>query len=85
MTLGACMIFDKPEEITNKNPKQNANAKVLPPKYLSIKGFKSCLDTKTVANAEFYCMPSDQPKNCSDQAWEKLNNLKGTDKIPSCS
>ena len=59
-------------------------AAVLPPKYLSIDGFKNCLGTKTQGAAQMWCLPKQQPKQCADKAWESLNSLQGNDSVPSC-
>lgn len=57
---------------------------VLPPKYLAIKGFKQCLDTKDMGTWKALCMPAQKPDACSDEAWQQLKKLTGKDKLPDC-
>lgn len=61
-----------------------SNNQILPPKYLSIKGFKKCFSIETKGSARFYCMPKDRPEDCFYEAWEQLNHLEDTEKIPQC-
>ena len=55
-----------------------------PPKWLSIEGHKDCMGTKEIGSATFVCLPPDQPENCKDEAWKKLNQLTGKDKVDRC-
>ena len=54
---------------------------VLPPKYLSVKGFKQCLSTKNMGTWSSWCKPHDKPENCPQSAWDALQQ----DDIPSCA
>ena len=80
--LGGCIKTH--HQIPVKHKVQKTSNQVLPPKYLSIDGFKSCLDTQTKGSAVFYCMPDSKPDTCSDESWTKLNELTGSDKLPTC-
>ena len=81
--LGGCVkTIQNPIPVKNKTNK--TTNQVLPPKYLSIDGFKACLDTQTKGSAVFYCMPNAKPDACSDESWTKLNELEGKEKLPVC-
>ncbi|AIT09032.1 hypothetical protein LO80_02935 [Candidatus Francisella endociliophora] len=86
LVLGGCMSITKNPKVSKKDipvEKTQVN-QVLPPKYLSIDGFKDCLNTQTKGSASFYCMPNNKPAQCSDKAWEELSKLEGSEKIPNC-
>jgi hypothetical protein len=57
---------------------------MLPPKYLSIKDFKSCLATKDMDTWTAWCIPAEKPDACPDESWQQLNSLTGKDKVPNC-
>lgn len=79
--LGGCINMTE-KSSTTKNSQENNQ--MLPPKYLSIDGFKNCLSTQAKGSASFYCMPETKPEQCLDKAWNELNALEGSEKIPSC-
>ncbi|MCF6776306.1 hypothetical protein L3V83_06930 [Thiotrichales bacterium 19X7-9] len=54
---------------------------VMPPEYLSVDGFQSCLSTKNMGTWQSYCIPETKPENCSQSSWDKLTTMN----IPSCS
>ena len=81
LILGSCVNMTEKSPITKDSQKNN---QVLPPKYLSIDGFKNCLNTQTKGTASFYCMPENKPEQCSDKAWDELSALEESDKIQSC-
>ena len=65
----------------NSNPfikKRGSSA--LPPKYLSVKGFKQCLKTKSMGSWDSYCLPSEKPAPCDKKSWAQLIKQN----IPSC-
>lgn len=79
--LGGCSIVpDNPDDPAKKEISQT-----LPPEYLNIDGFRSCLSIKSKGLANFYCMPEIKPKDCRKSTWNAINNLKGSEKIPACS
>jgi len=48
---------------------------VLPPKYLSVPEWKSCVGTVTKGSAQFICLPSQKPKDCLESSWKELTAL----------
>ncbi|MDA0910635.1 MAG: LysM domain-containing protein [Proteobacteria bacterium] len=52
----------------------------LPPAYLSVKGFKDCLDTQKMGGWTAYCLPDNKPQSCTDGSWSKLSTMT----IPKC-
>lgn len=50
--------------------------RLLPPKYLSVKGFKTCLSTKSMGTWRAYCLPHSRPKSCQYSSWTKLKSDK---------
>ena len=81
--LGGCMKTSQ-DKIPTKNKNGKSVQQMLPPKYLSIDVFKACLSTQTKGSAIFYCMPDSKPDACSAESWTKLNELEGSDKMPTC-
>ena len=53
----------------------------LPPAYLSVKGFKSCLNTQDMGGWTTYCLPNDKPEDCTDDSWLKLTKMS----LPICN
>lgn len=56
---------------------------LLPPKYLSVPLWKSCVGTITKSSAQFVCLPAKKPKNCQANSWQKLVILKELDRCPN--
>ena len=52
----------------------------LPPDYLSVKGFKDCLDTQDMGGWTAYCLPNSKPENCANDSWSRLSAMT----IPKC-
>lgn len=77
---GCSIVPDIPNDPAKKEVSQT-----LPPKYLSIDGFRSCLNIQTKGLANFYCIPKTKPEDCRKSTWTAINNLKGSEKIPACS
>lgn len=59
-------------------------ASTLPPKYLELDQFQSCLSSKQVGTSRQWCMPTSKPDNCPAQSWDQLNQLQGNDRVPDC-
>ena len=81
--LGGC-IETTQHKMPVEDKTQKSNKQMLPPKYISIDGFKACLDTQTKGLAVFYCMPDAKPHAYSNESWEQLNNLDGSEKLHIC-
>lgn len=43
-----------------------------PPKYLSIEGHQDCLGVHESGSYKSYCLPTQQPDYCSEEAWAAL-------------
>ena len=79
LTLSACNPGGQPP--ANQS---DSTASALPPKYLEIANFQNCLESKQVDTHQQWCMPASKPDSCPTQSWDKLNQMQGNDKIPSC-
>lgn len=66
------------------NEETTETASILPPKYLEVSEFQSCLGTMQVASHEQWCLPEAQPENCPTESWDELNGFTGGDRLPSC-
>lgn len=53
---------------------------MLPPKYLSVPGFKQCLSLKNMGTWESWCLPKKKPTQCANVSWKKLQRME----IPVC-
>jgi hypothetical protein len=60
------------------------SARALPPKYLSVPEFKSCLSTQTVGSYQSWCLPITKPAVCPADSWARLRALSGADATPPC-
>jgi hypothetical protein len=56
----------------------------LPPQYLKVSQFQSCLAIKKIGSYEQWCMPVSKSDSCPSESWNQLNELQGNDKVPSC-
>lgn len=45
---------------------------MLPPKYLSVPEWQSCVETVTKNSTEFVCLPGERPANCPLASWKQL-------------
>ena len=45
------------------------------PAYLNVDGYKKCLGVQEYRGWEGLCMPKDQPKDCKDKSWSKLQEM----------
>lgn len=70
--LGGCTLSD------------DSSVSALPPKYLEVSEFQSCLETKQLNSHEQWCMPASKPSICPSASWAQLSQLKGGDKVPPC-
>ena len=60
-------------------------AQTLPPKYLSVPGFKTCLSTQSQGTYQSWCLPRRRPSQCPAESWASLKALKGDDALPKCA
>jgi hypothetical protein len=49
-----------------------ASLAMLPPKYLNVPHWKSCVHTTTKETAQFICLPHKKPATCPGSSWENL-------------
>lgn len=59
-----------------------ASTSVLPPKYLSVPQWQSCVGTVTKGSAQFICLPTKKPAACPSSSWKALLKLH---EIDNCS
>lgn len=45
------------------------------PEYLSVRDFKKCLAVQDYRGWQGYCLPEEQPKDCPDDSWDKLEEM----------
>ena len=77
--FGGCTAINAPSTASSAS-----SASALPPKYLEVSQFQSCLGTKQVGTIEQWCMPASRPSICPAESWSQLDRLQGKDKIPPC-
>ena len=53
-----------------------AKAQMLPPKYLSVKNWKSCTSSKEIGTYSQVCLPKQKPTLCSQASWDALQKTK---------
>uniref|UniRef100_A0A914I233 Uncharacterized protein n=1 Tax=Globodera rostochiensis TaxID=31243 RepID=A0A914I233_GLORO len=58
--------------------------RAMPPKYLGIRGYENCTQTKDAGGWASLCLPGGQKLHCSDDAWKQLNRLGQNERFPSC-
>lgn len=59
----------------------DSNSGSYPLEYISNpEKYNNCLATDTTNGAFIRCVPSDQPKNCSDKMWKEIQSIK----MPLC-
>lgn len=51
--------------------------RALPPKYLSVKGFKTCLVNYAQSTSTHWCFPLERPDECRLESWRQLAILYG--------
>lgn len=54
--------------------------RVLPPAYLNVPNFQSCLQTESQGSWQSWCMPKTQPNDCPQSSWTELTKQN----IPAC-
>jgi len=55
---------------------------LLPPKYLSVPEWKSCVGSVTKDGAKFVRLPIKKPENCPGSSWNKLTILDEMERCP---
>jgi hypothetical protein len=65
-------------------PPMSGGDQTLPPKYLSVPAFKSCLSTQSQGSYQSWCLPRRKPGQCPAESWASLKALKGGDALPKC-
>ena len=66
-------------------PPMTGGAETLPPKYLSVPEFKTCLSTDDRGSYRSWCLPRRKPGQCPAESWASLKALKGADALPKCA
>merc|ERR1711924_443061 len=68
-----------------KQPIMVGGSGSLPPAYLQVPNFESCLGSETGedGSSEMWCMPAEMPDGCSDTSWTKLSAVNT--EMPMCS
>lgn len=80
--LNADVTLSQRSVDTQHRPNWVGGSSTLPPAYLGVKDFKSCLSTKNMGTWQSYCLPAKQPTGCPQHSWQQLQN-KGQG-IPKC-
>ena len=52
---------------------------ILPPKYLTVPQWQSCVGTVIKGSAQFICLPSKKPDACPSTSWDALIKLHEID------
>jgi len=47
----------------------------LPPKYLSVPGYQSCIREESVGSSTAVCLPASKPEACTEEGWTELSVL----------
>ncbi|WP_119342569.1 hypothetical protein [Facilibium subflavum] len=53
---------------------------MLPPKYLEVKDYQKCLQTRDNGSWQSWCLPQQKPKDCPQDSWDALS----AQNIPDC-
>jgi hypothetical protein len=61
-----------------------SSGQALPPKYLAVEGFQSCLQTEDQGSHQSWCMPDARPAACAEASWAELSALRGSDRVAAC-
>jgi hypothetical protein len=80
LTLGAMFCNFAPslcfsDTIKNHQEIKENGKSSLPPAYLFVPNFKSCLGTKKSKTAYFYCLPKEKKRKCPKSSWKKLKPM----------
>lgn len=59
-------------------------ATTLPPRYLSVPHFQTCLATQEHDGYKAWCMPAKRPAQCPTKRWHQLLSLSASDAVASC-
>lgn len=46
----------------------------MPPAYLSVPSYQSCLTSQANGSSTQWCMPAQQPAGCPDASWQQLSS-----------
>jgi hypothetical protein len=85
VTLTACTSANKALDL-DASPSEVGAGAVLPPKYLSVEQFESCLATKEILSSyQAWCMPAVKPERCPVGSWAQLSSFQGNDKLADCT
>ncbi|NLD15411.1 MAG: hypothetical protein GX665_10045 [Gammaproteobacteria bacterium] len=57
----------------------------LPPQYLQVDQFQSCLRSEQVGSYSRWCLPAVRPDSCPLDSWEQLQQLQSSERVPGCS
>lgn len=57
----------------------------LPPQYLQVEQFQSCLRSEQVDSYSRWCLPAARPDSCPPDSWEQLQQLQGSERVSDCS
>lgn len=60
----------KPRHLVGSNPA------TWTPEYLSIPGYKKCLNVENSRGWDGYCMPKSKNDDCEKDSWKKLQDMK---------
>jgi len=61
------------EPATATNPTKLGGSGSMPPAYLSVPNFESCLAKETVGTSEQWCIPAAKPSTCVDSSWGEIS------------
>lgn len=86
LLLGASVLMLSACNSGGQSPaaQPDSAASALPPRYLEVDQFQSCLASKQVGTYQQWCMPASKPDGCPSQSWDQLDKMQGNDKVPSC-
>ncbi|MFC4892870.1 hypothetical protein ACFPDQ_07380 [Pseudofrancisella aestuarii] len=63
------MTVDQEKTLVGNNPATQT------PGYLSVKGFKKCLQVENMRGWSGYCMPESRPEKCPKDSWKELSKI----------
>ena len=69
--------MDRPNE-------SNRVTRALPPRYLSVQGFKSCLVNYSEETSTHWCFPLKKLPGCPSKSWNELGKAMKLSGLPIC-
>jgi hypothetical protein len=54
------------------------------PRYLAVRDFDQCLESRSIGSERLWCMPDIRPSYCPRSSWYQLQDITEEDGIPSC-